>query len=70
MEEEAEKNIILSKNDLIKSLDYSTKTREELIALCKEKKIKGYSSKKKEDILKLLSKQNDDKINENIQKKY
>ena len=36
-------------------MDYSTKTREELIALCKEKKIKGYSGKKKEDIAKLLS---------------
>jgi DNA modification methylase len=35
-------------------MDYSTKTREELIALCKEKKIKGYSGKKKEDIAKLL----------------
>ena len=37
------------------TMDYSTKTREELIALCKEKKIKGYSGKKKEDIAKLLS---------------
>ncbi len=36
-------------------MDYSTKTREELIALCKEKKIKGYSGKKKEDIAKLLT---------------
>lgn len=36
-------------------MDYSTKTREELIALCKERKIKGYSGKKKEDIAKLLS---------------
>jgi len=35
-------------------MDYSTKTREELIALCKEKKIKGYSGKKKEDILSLI----------------
>jgi len=36
-------------------MDYSTKTREELIALCKERKIKGYSGKKKEDIVKLLT---------------
>jgi DNA (cytosine-5)-methyltransferase 1 len=36
-------------------MDYSTKTREELIALCKEKKIKGYSGKKKEEIVKLLT---------------
>jgi DNA (cytosine-5)-methyltransferase 1 len=35
--------------------DYSKKTREELIALCKERNIKGYSGKKKEDIVKLLT---------------
>jgi DNA adenine methylase len=35
-------------------MDYSTKTRDELIALCKEKKIKGYSGKKKNDIISLL----------------
>jgi hypothetical protein len=31
------------------------KTRDQLIALCKERKIKGYSGKKKDDILKLLT---------------
>ena len=36
-------------------VDYSKKTREELIALCKGKKIKGYSGKKKQDIAKMLS---------------
>ena len=36
-------------------MDYSTKTREELIALCKEKKIKGYSGKKRDDILRLIT---------------
>lgn len=36
------------------SVDYSKKTREELIAICKEKHIKGYSGKKKVDILELL----------------
>jgi DNA (cytosine-5)-methyltransferase 1 len=35
-------------------MDYSKKTREELIGICKEKGIKGYSSKKKEDIIKLI----------------
>jgi hypothetical protein len=35
-------------------MDYSTKTRTELIAICKEKKIKGYSGKKKEEILHLI----------------
>jgi DNA (cytosine-5)-methyltransferase 1 len=34
---------------------YSTKTREELIAICKEKSIKGYSGKKKEELVKLLT---------------
>ena len=37
-------------------MDYSTKTREELIALCKDNKIKGYSGKKKDDIIELLTK--------------
>jgi DNA (cytosine-5)-methyltransferase 1 len=36
-------------------MDYSDKTREELIMICKEKNIKGYSGKKKDDIIKLLS---------------
>ena len=36
-------------------MDYSKKTREELVAICKENKIKGYSGKKKSDILVLLS---------------
>ena len=36
-------------------MDYSKKTREGLIALCKEKGIKGYSGKKKPDLLALLN---------------
>ncbi len=36
-------------------MEYTTKTREELISICKEKGVKGYSNKKKEDILKLLN---------------
>ena len=36
-------------------MDYSTKTRSELIAICKERAISGYSGKKKEDILRLLT---------------
>ena len=42
---------VLSKSLVI---DYQHKTREELIVICKERNIKGYSGKKKEDILKLL----------------
>jgi len=36
-------------------MDLSTKTREELIALCKERGVKGYSGKKKEQLVALLS---------------
>jgi DNA adenine methylase len=35
--------------------DYSKKTRDELIALCKENKIKGYSTKKKAELIELLN---------------
>lgn len=35
-------------------LDYSSKTIKELIVICKDKSINGYSGKKKEDIIKLL----------------
>jgi DNA (cytosine-5)-methyltransferase 1 len=35
-------------------MDFSNKTKDELISLCKERKIKGYSGKKKEDIIQLL----------------
>jgi DNA (cytosine-5)-methyltransferase 1 len=36
------------------NIDYTKKTREELIVICKEKKVKCYSKKKKEEIIKLL----------------
>jgi site-specific DNA-methyltransferase (adenine-specific) len=36
-------------------IDYSTKSVEELVMLCKERKIKGYSGKKKSNIIQLLS---------------
>ena len=35
-------------------MDYTIKTREELIVMCKKHEIKGYSGKKKEDLIKLL----------------
>ena len=35
-------------------MDYSKKTRDDLITLCKEQKIKGYSGKKREDLIALL----------------
>lgn len=35
--------------------DYSTKSRDELILICKEKSVKGYSGKKKQEILLLLN---------------
>ncbi len=36
-------------------MDYSKKTRVELITICKDKNIKGYSRKKKDDVIKLFS---------------
>ena len=40
--------------DKKETMDYSKKTREELIAVCKEKGIKGYSGKKKDEIVKMV----------------
>ena len=40
--------------------DYTKKTREELIALCKEKGLKGYSTKKKAELIELLTPSNTD----------
>jgi len=37
-------------------IDYQKKTCAELISLCKEKKIKGYSGKNKNEIINLLTK--------------
>ena len=55
-------NVETAKIDIISTsqmhsskMDYSKKTREELIAMCKEKSIKGYSGKKKDEIAKLLN---------------
>jgi len=42
-------------NTTSSTMDYAKKTREELIAICKEKSIKGYSGKKKAEIILLLS---------------
>jgi DNA modification methylase len=36
-------------------MDYSTQSRTELIAICKEKKIKGYSNKNKSELVAMLS---------------
>ena len=35
-------------------MDYSTKTQKELVSLCKEKGLKGYSGKKKNELIALL----------------
>ena len=40
------------------SMDYSKKTRDELIAICKEKSIKGYSGKNKAKLKELLKQTN------------
>ena len=39
-----------SSNAISNEMDYTKKSREELIAFCKEKNIKGYSGKKKGDL--------------------
>jgi hypothetical protein len=36
------------------TMEYSNKTSDELIQICKDKQIKGYSGKKKDDIIKLI----------------
>lgn len=36
-------------------MDYSAKTRAELIALCKERHLHGYSTKRKEELIQMLS---------------
>jgi len=38
-------------------MNYSNKTRKELLSICKENHIKGYTSKKKDDIISLLTTQ-------------
>jgi len=45
-------------------MSYATKTRTELISLCKEKGLKGYSTKKKAELIQLLSKS----VKENVKK--
>jgi len=50
----------------IDKMDYSNKTRQELIDTCKRLGLKGYSGKKKEEILSILQSQHD--IKENISK--
>ena len=57
---------VLSKTDETEESIDSKKTRKELIAICKEKNIKGYSGKKKDEILKLLSTDTTDTTDTNI----
>ena len=44
-------------------MDYSTKTKAELINLCKENGLKGYSTKKKDDLITLLKTSNNQNSN-------
>jgi DNA (cytosine-5)-methyltransferase 1 len=46
-------------------MDYTKKTREELITICKEKSIKGYSGKKKGEIVNLIQASNSTLILQN-----
>ena len=53
---DAVKNEVLIPQEIeSKQIDYSKKSREELIAICKEKSIKGYSGKKKDAIINLIT---------------
>jgi len=47
--------------------EWKNKTRQELMVLCKENNIKGYSGKKKEEIVKLLSQKDDLPQNEIVE---
>jgi hypothetical protein len=47
------------KKELEPNMDYALKTRDELIRICKDKGIKGYSGKKKDAILELLHEKQD-----------
>jgi len=51
---DATDTIDLKMESAVAVIDYSKKSREELIALCKEKGVKGYSGKKKSDIISIL----------------
>ena len=50
VQEALKKNEVVPKNNP-SEIDYSKKTREELIVICKENGIKGYSTKKKKEII-------------------
>lgn len=46
--------ILIKDRNVSPSMDYSTKSRQELVALCKERNIKGYSNKKKDILIAFL----------------
>jgi DNA (cytosine-5)-methyltransferase 1 len=46
-------------------MDYSIKTKSELIALCKDNGIKGYSSKTKDELIQLLAKNTSETVTKN-----
>ena len=60
------KNEQVNTQPLIQEMDFTSKKTSELIAICRERKIKGYSGKKKEDIIKLLQSTNKPLQNEII----
>lgn len=50
------------------AMDYSKKTRDELIAICKEKNVKGYSGKTKGDLINLITEKVDVTVTVNSNK--
>jgi type I restriction enzyme S subunit len=55
-EEESETNTIITPPPIEKEKDYKSMSKADLLALCKERKIKGVSTKKKEELIEILSK--------------
>lgn len=51
-------NSVIEKKEEIVNVEYENKTKEELIQLCREKKIKGFSNKSKKEIVLLLESKN------------
>jgi hypothetical protein len=51
---------------IISTVNYLNKTREELIAICKEKKINGYSGKKKGVLIEMIKQRDAIKVSESM----
>ena len=50
-------------------MDYTTKTKKELIEICKDKKIPGYSNKNKQELIVLIQRREEDEKRTELYKK-